>query len=182
MTTPPVSRKTPAVFLDRDGTIMQDVEYCGDPSCVRIFEEAAPALRKLKSAGFKIIIITNQSGIGRGYFCESAYRAVEKEVAAQIGASLIDATYFCPDRPGNGSMRRKPEPAMVFEAERDHELDLSRSYFVGDKRIDAECGRNAGVRTILVQTGCEQHGPDAAADWVAADLNEAAEIILRHGV
>ena len=161
---------------------MHDVEYCGDASRVRVFAGAATALRELKAAGFKIIIITNQSGIGRGYFSESAYRAVEQEVAAQVGGDLIDATYFCPDAPGSGSMRRKPEPAMVFEAERDHQLDLSRSFFVGDKQIDAECGRNAGVRTILVQTGCEQHVPNAAADWIAADLKEAAEIILRHGV
>lgn len=172
----------PAVFLDRDGTIMRDVEYCGDPAQVEIFAGAAAALRRLKAAGFHTVVITNQSGIGRGYFSESEYRAVEREVTRQLDGNLIDATYFCPDAPGAESKRRKPGPAMLFEAARDHNIDLSRSFLVGDKRIDAECGRNAGVRTILVQTGCERHEVSGVADWVASDLAEAAEIILRDGI
>ncbi len=182
MTTPRPSSGSAAVFLDRDGTIMRDVEYCGDPSGVEVFAGAAAALQQLKASGFKIIVVTNQSGIGRGYFTERKYREVEAEVARQIGADVVDATYFCPDAPGMASSRRKPEPAMVLEAARDHDIDLSRSYLIGDKRIDAECGRNAAVRTILVQTGYETHEQDGLADWIASDLNEAAEIILRNGV
>lgn len=182
MTTSRPNENAPAVFLDRDGTIMRDVDYCGDPRRVEVFRGAAAALRKLKSAGFKLVVITNQSGIGRGYFTEAAYRTVEKELGEQVGADVIDATYFCPDAPGNGSRRRKPEPAMIFEAQREHGLDLDRSFFIGDKRIDAECGRNAGVRTIVVQTGSEQHDDGSGADWIAADLREATEIILRHAV
>jgi len=173
--------KRPAVFLDRDGTIMRDVDYCGDPKYVSVFESAAPALGRLRGAGYKIIIITNQSGIGRGYFTEKDYRAVEREVEQQIGAGVIDATYWCPDRPDSGSIRRKPEPGMILEAARDHQIDLDRSFMIGDKRIDAECGRRAGVRTILVQSGQEQHA-GGAADWTVPDLSEATEIILRHGV
>ena len=173
---------TPAVFLDRDGTIMHDVAYCSDPAKVRVFEDAPEALRRLKSAGFKIFVITNQSGIGRGYFDEKDYHAVARETEHQIGPGLIDATYFCPDAPDAASARRKPAPGMVLEAEREHRLDLSRSFFVGDKKIDAECGRNAGVRTILVESGCEQHGDDHGADWKAPDLSAAAEIILRHAI
>ena len=173
----------PAVFLDRDGTIMHDVAYCSDPAKVRVFDDAPEALRRLKAAGFKIFVITNQSGIGRGYFGESEYHAVARETERQIGAGLIDATYFCPDAPDVASTRRKPAPGMVLEAERDHSLDLSRSFFVGDKRIDAECGRNAGVRTILVESGCEQHAnDDHGADWKAPNLSAAADIILRHAI
>jgi D-glycero-D-manno-heptose 1,7-bisphosphate phosphatase len=177
--TPPAGSKTPAVFFDRDGTLMHDVPYCSDPAKVAPFDGAAGTLGLLRVAGFKIIVITNQSGIGRGYFTEAQYRCVEQELARQLGPELIDATYFCPDAPGAVSDRRKPAPAMVFEAARDHDLDLERSFFVGDKRIDAECGRNAGVRTILVQSGCEQHSDPAAADWIAADLRKAVDIILR---
>lgn len=174
--------KSAAVFLDRDGTIMTDVEYCGDPRRVQVFAETPEALRRLRHAGYKIIIITNQSGIGRGYFTEENYRAVEREVERQVGHGLIDATYFCPDLPETDSVRRKPEPGMILEAARDYGIDLGRSFMIGDKQIDAECGRRGGVRTILVQSGQEQHNSAAVSDWTAADLTEAAEIILHHGV
>jgi len=169
-----------AVFLDRDGTLMRDVEYCGDPRNVEIFAGVPAALQQLKDADFKLIVITNQSGIGRGYFTEDAYRAVEAEVARQTGDSLIDATYFCPDAPERASPRRKPAPEMIFEAQRDHSLDLARSFFVGDKSLDAECGRAAGVRTIVVRTGLEKSEGATGADWDARDLTEAVEIILQH--
>lgn len=161
---------------------MRDVNYCGDPAAVEIFPGVAESLGRLKAAGFKIVVITNQSGIGRGYFSEADYRAVEREVERQLGSRLIDASYFCPDHPEQKSKRRKPEPEMIFEAQREHHLDLARSFFVGDKAIDAECGRNAGVRTILVQSGIEQHEDNSLADWIARDFSEATEIILRDGV
>ena len=172
----------PAVFLDRDGTIMRDADYCGDPGQVKVFEGVGEALRQLKKAGFRICIITNQSGIGRGYFSEQDYRAVEAEVARQVGAGLIDDTYFCPDLPDNGSKRRKPAAGMIFEAQRDHAIDLAGSFMVGDKLIDVECGKNAGVRTILVHTGNERQDAASGADWEASDLTEAAKIILRHAL
>ena len=181
MTTAP-NEGQPAVFLDRDGTIMRDADYLADPNGVEIFEGASDALRRLKAAGFKIVIITNQSGIGRGYFTVEDYRAVEREVDRQIGPGLIDATYFCPDLPDSGSPCRKPAPGMILEAQRDLGIDLGRSFMIGDKGIDAQCGRNAGVRTILVPTGFEKRSGRSEADWEARDLQEAAEIILRHGV
>ena len=171
---------SPAVFLDRDGTLMRDVSYCADPAKVEIFAGVPQALRRLKDSGFKLVIITNQSGIGRGYFGEAEYHAVQHEVVRQIGLDLIDGSYFCPDAPNTESKRRKPAPEMIFEAQRDHQIDLRRSFFVGDKAIDAECGRNAGVRTIVVQTGAEAHEPGSPADWIARDFGEASEIILRH--
>ncbi len=167
-----------AVFIDRDGTIMQDADYCSDPQQVKIFPRVAEALRRLKSKGFKVIIITNQSGIGRGFFTVEQYRAVEAEVLRQLGDGLIDATYFCPDVPGQHSTCRKPAPGMIVEATREHQIDLARSFLIGDKEIDAECGRNVGVRTIRVRTGFDRETAGSMADWVAEDLPAAAEIIL----
>ena len=167
-----------AVFLDRDGTVMRDVDYCGDPARVEVFPGAADALRRLKANGYKLIILTNQSGIARGYFNDDDYRAVEREFLRQLGGELIDATYYCPDLPDANSPRRKPAPGMILEAQRDHGLDLARSYLIGDKRSDIACGRNAGVRTILVQTGYGAHESDCQADWIACDLAHAATIIL----
>ena len=169
---------SPAVFIDRDGTIMQDADYCSDPREVKIFPRVAEALRRLKSKGFKLIIITNQSGIGRGFFTVEQYRAVEAEVLRQLGDGLIDATYFCPDVPGQHSSCRKPAPGMIVEATREHQIDLARSFLIGDKEIDAECGRNVGVRTIRVRTGFDRETAGSMADWVAEDLPAAAEIIL----
>ena len=171
----------PAVFLDRDGTLMQDVDYCGDPGKVEVLPEAAPALRLLKQKGYKLIIITNQSGIARGYFTEDDYRRVETEFLRQLGEGLIDGSYYCPDLPTSTSIRRKPGPGMIFEAQRDHRLDLHRSFFVGDKASDVGCGQNAGVRTILVQTGYGAGEKNCRPDWVATNIAEAAEIILKEG-
>ena len=167
-----------AVFIDRDGTIIEDADYCSHPEQVKVFPGVPEALRRLKSKGFKLIVITNQSGIGRGFFTVGQYRAVESEVSRQLGHGLIDATYFCPDVPGQHSTDRKPSPGMVLQAQREHQIDLARSFFVGDKEIDVECGRNAGVRTIRVQTGFDRDLRGSAADWTAKDLPAAVQIIL----
>ena len=167
-----------AVFIDRDGTIIEDADYCSHPEQVKVFPGVPEALWRLKSKGFKLIVITNQSGIGRGFFTVGQYRAVESEVSRQLGHGLIDATYFCPDVPGQHSSDRKPSPGMVLQAQREHQIDLARSFFVGDKEIDVECGRNAGVRTIRVQTGFDRDVTGSAADWASKDLPAAAQLIL----
>jgi D-glycero-D-manno-heptose 1,7-bisphosphate phosphatase len=174
----PDNAQSPAVFVDRDGTLMNDADYCSDPKQVQIFPGVPQALQRLKAKGFKVIVITNQSGIGRGFFTLDQYRAVEAEVSRQLGDNLIDATYFCPDPPGQPSDCRKPAPGMILQAAREHDVDLARSFFIGDKEIDAECGRNAGVRTIRVETGFDRETGGSCADWVAKDLPAAAEIIL----
>jgi D-glycero-D-manno-heptose 1,7-bisphosphate phosphatase len=166
----PTRAKSRAVFIDRDGTIMHDADYCSDPKQVQIFEG---------KAGYKIIVITNQSGIGRGFFTEKQYRAVEAAVSRQLGDNLIDATYFCPDPPGQPSKCRKPAPGMVLEAARDHDVDLSRSFLIGDKEIDVECAHNAGVRAIRLRTGFDKMTDGSCADWVAEDLPAATEIIIK---
>ena len=169
---------SPAVFIDRDGTIMEDCIYCSDPNDVKIFSGVREALRRLKSNGFKLIIITNQSGIGRGLFTVEQYRTVEAELLRQLGDGLIDATYFCPDVPGQNSTHRKPAPGMIVVATREHLIDLSRSFLIGDAEIDVECAHNAGVRGIRVRTGLKRDTAGSMADWVADDLPAAVEIIL----
>ena len=168
----------PAVFIDRDGTIIHDADYCSDPQQVKLFPRIAEALKRLKSHGFKLIIITNQSGIGRGFFSLEQYRAVEAEILRQLGNDLVDATYFCPHVPDDGCDCRKPESGMILQAAREHRVDLRRSFLIGDKESDAECGQNAAVRTIRVRTGLDRETIDSVADWVAEDLPEAVEIIL----
>src|SRR5437764_13928751 len=169
---------SPAVFLDRDGTLIEDRHYCSDPKDVKIFPGAPEALRRLKSNGFKIIAITNQSGIGRGLFTLEQYRAVEAEVLRQLSSEFLDATYFCPDVPGQPSTFRKPAPGMILKAAQEHRIDLSRSFLVGDKEIDVECAHKAGVRAIRVKTGPRRDTSDSTADWVAEDLRAALEVIL----
>ena len=158
---------------------MREVNYCSDPKQVGIFPGVPEALLRLKRAGYKLIVISNQAGIGRGYFTEAQYRLVEAEVAHAVLPATFDGVYFCPDRPDLATDRRKPAPGMIFEAQRDHKIDLARSFFVGDKAIDIECGHNAGVRTILVRTGYGANETQAVPDWIAENLSAAAEIILQ---
>jgi D-glycero-D-manno-heptose 1,7-bisphosphate phosphatase len=167
----------PAVFFDRDGTLMEDAHYCGDPALVKVFPGVPAALRRLKEAGFGVFVITNQSGIGRGLITDAQYRSVQEEFLRQVGRGSIDASYYCPDGPDVVSNCRKPEPGMVLAAAREHSIDLASSYFVGDKYADVECGRRAGTRTVLVLTGygSEQR---CAADFTCKDAVEATERIL----
>src|SRR5437773_8860233 len=120
-----------AVFIDRDGTIMEDTDYCSHPKDVRIFPGVIEALRRLKSRGFKLIIITNQSGIGRGLFTLDQYRAVESEVLRQLGDGLVDATYYCPDAPGQHLKCRKPAQGMGVNATRAYKIYCSTSFLYG---------------------------------------------------
>jgi HAD superfamily hydrolase (TIGR01662 family) len=157
------SSEAPAIFLDRDGTLMRDVDYCGDPRQVEVFPGAAETLRKLKGAGYKLLIITNQSGIGRGYFGEDAYRAVEREFLRQLGNEAIDATYYCADLPGTNSLRRKPAPGMILEAQREHHLDLARSYFIGDNSLPRQtasfhCGKAIAPARLGTVSAREETG------------------------
>ena len=167
-----------AVFFDRDGTLMEDAHYCADPADVHVFPGVPPALRRLKRAGFGIFLITNQSGIGRGLITEQQYAAVHQEFLRQA-EGLVDGVYYCPDAPDVPSSCRKPEPGMVFQAAADHSIDLSASYFVGDKAADIECGRRAGTRTILVLTGYGAAARDSIPDFVCENVVTAIDLILR---
>ena len=166
-----------AVFFDRDGTLMEDAPYCGDPARVRVFPGVSAALRSLKDAGFALFVITNQSGIARGLITEDQYQTVHREFLRQVGPGLIDATYYCPDAPGSPSARRKPAPGMVLDAAARYDVDLAQSYLIGDKAADIACGRRAGTRTILVLTGngARQH---CQPDFICSDVVEAAARII----
>ncbi len=177
MSVPPLF---PAIFLDRDGTLMEEVHYCRDPALVRLFPRVNDSLRALQKAGFKNIIITNQSGIGRGKITLPEYHAVHSRLLELIGPDLIAATYFCPDTPAVDSLRRKPAPGMLLEAARELSIDLARSWFVGDKAIDIQCGHAAGTRAVLVQTGYGNAQSVANAEFVTADFARATELILAH--
>ncbi|HWL51697.1 MAG TPA: HAD family hydrolase [Chthoniobacteraceae bacterium] len=174
--------KRAAIFLDRDGTLMEEVDYCDDPSRVRLLPGVAEALRQWKAAGYYLVLATNQSGIGRGYFTLEAYHAVHRELVRQLeeaGAPPLDAAYFCPDAPPTTSPRRKPAPGMLLEAADDLGIDLSASWMIGDKGSDVECGRRAGTRTVLVETGYGE-AAGVQADYRAADLKEAARVIAQN--
>ena len=166
-----------AVFFDRDGTLMEEVHYCSDPSLVRVYPGAPEALRLLKDAGFRNIVITNQSGIGRGILTEEQYYAVEAEFLRQIGPDLIDGTYFCADAPDAPTTCRKPHPGMVLQAAAEHRIDLASSYLVGDKSSDIECGARAGTLTILVSSGygAQQY---CSPSYRAKDITAAVKIVL----
>lgn len=169
--------KTPAVFLDRDGTLMEDADYPRHLSQVRVYPDAAASLVRLRAAGFRLVVVTNQSGIGRGYFTEGDYHAVHAEFLRQLGPGLLDATYYCPDAPDIPSTHRKPAPGMVLDAARDFTLDLAASYVIGDKAADVELAARAGLRGgVLVLTGkgsAEQSRcqPDHLAPTLAAAAN-----------
>lgn len=156
---------------------MEEVGYCADPARVRVFPGASEALRRLQDSGYLNVIVSNQSGIGRGYFAEADYRAVQEELLRQLGAGLIAASYFCPDAPEAPSERRKPAPGMLLEAAREWAIDLGRAFIVGDKASDIECGRRAGTRTVLVSTGYGA-AQDCAPDYRAASLPDAVDWIL----
>lgn len=170
---------TPAVFLDRDGTLMHDAGYLGDPAGVVVYPGVPATLSRLKAAGFRLIVVTNQSGIGRGKFTEADYHSVAGRLEALLGSGLIDATYFCPDHADMPSSRRKPQPGMLLEAARDHGLDLAASWMIGDREGDIQAGVAAGARSILVQTGIGATASPAGAEFVAKDLADAADFIIR---
>jgi D-glycero-D-manno-heptose 1,7-bisphosphate phosphatase len=167
-----------AVFLDRDGTLMHNVPYCADPTKVQILPDVTQALRQLREHGFKLIVVTNQSGIGRGYFEEETFWKVQAAFERQVGPDLIDATYFCGDHPDRASDRRKPGPGMLVEAGRDLGLDLASCFMIGDSESDAEAGIRAGVKaTVLI--GTKEKKPQERV-WIARNFREAVEFILAH--
>jgi len=182
----------PAVFLDRDGTVIAHVHYLSDPADVRLLPGAAEALAKLRAAGFACVLVTNQSGIGRGMYTEERLRQVHAEMTRQLaifGVSL-DGIYFCPEAPvGEGDdptvidhPDRKPGPGMLMRAARELGLDLSASWMIGDMISDVLAGINAGcLGSILVRTGKRLPEPGDYPGVVyqtADDLRAAAALIL----
>ena len=169
----------PAVFLDRDGTIIKDADYLSSVDELEVFEFAVEALRLLKEKGYLLIVLTNQSGIARGFFDEAAMRTVHDALQMQLDG-LIDAIYFCPHGPDDGCDCRKPGVGMIKQAASEHSIDLAKSWIIGDKKSDIETGFNAGIATALVLTGygeSELSALDRLPELVASDLLEAARQI-----
>lgn len=145
-----------AVFLDRDGTLIAEKNYLHRPEDVEVFPGAGDALKRLVDAGFKLVVVTNQSGIGRGYFTLADAERVNQRVAKEFDRHGVrfEKTYIAPEAPDQPSRGRKPSPQFLFDARDEFGLDLAQSFMVGDKLIDLECGWNAGVKqSILVRTG-----------------------------
>lgn len=150
----------PALFLDRDGVVIQDMHYIRRADDVQLIDGVAGTIRRFREAGFAVVVVTNQSGIARGYFDRNDYLAVEERIAALLGDDVPDAVYACPfhtsgQPPFNIEHSwRKPNDGMLQAAAADMFLDLSRSFMVGDRLSDIQAGLSAGVRkTILVLTG-----------------------------
>jgi D-glycero-D-manno-heptose 1,7-bisphosphate phosphatase len=148
-----------AVFLDRDGTLIVEKNYLHKPEDVEIFPGAGAALKKLCDAGFKLVMVTNQSGIGRGYYTLADAERVNEHVCNLLAAegARFEKCYIAPEAPDQPSRGRKPSPQFLFDARDEFGFDLAESFMVGDKLIDLECGWNAGVKkSILVRTGYGQ--------------------------
>jgi D-glycero-D-manno-heptose 1,7-bisphosphate phosphatase len=188
-------KRTGAVFLDRDGTVNEEVGYLRDLAKLKLIPGAAAAIRRLNEAGHLVILVTNQSGVARGYFPESMVHDAHALLAKMLGAegARLDGIYYCPHHPTAGTSHyttecdcRKPATGLLNRAAKDLNIDLARSFMVGDKWSDVELGNRAGARSILVSTGFAADDPGNARpahikdpDLIAHDLAEAVDWILR---
>lgn len=183
----------PAVFLDKDGTIVENVPDNVDPARVRPTAGALFAARRLHEAGYRLVVVTNQGGVARGVFEERALRVIEARVRAMfaVAGAPLTGFYYCPHDP-DGSVSeyavecdcRKPRPGLLRRAALEQEIDLARSWLVGDILHDIEAGRGAGCRTVLIDNGNEtewRFTPQRLPHHVVPDMRAAATTILRYG-
>jgi D-glycero-D-manno-heptose 1,7-bisphosphate phosphatase len=191
-------KKNVAVFLDRDGTINEEVGYLDSLDKLRIIPTAYAAIKLINLNGMKAVVISNQAGVAKGFFTEEFVHTVNNSLLALLKekGAIIDRFYYCPHHPEEGKGLylqncncRKPAPGMLLQAARELNIDLSRSYFVGDRFLDMETAKNAGAKGILVKTGygedlLQDDGPDRATpagkpDFIATDILEAVFWILK---
>ncbi len=171
------------VFIDRDGTISRDVPYCRRPEDFELLPGVAEGIRLLNEHGFKVVVITNQSGIARGYFTEEMLAEIHDTMRSELAkyGAHLDAIYYCPHHPDSHCSCRKPQPAMLLRAAQELDLDLSHSYVIGDSDMDIQVGKTAGCKTILVlesaeaETGRKQ---TPEPDFVAPTAYDAARWII----
>ena len=173
-----------AVFLDRDDTLIENIPYLGDPSQVRLMPGAAGACQKLHRAGLPLFVVSNQSGVGRGLITKEQVLAVNAKMESLLGGlGIISAYYHCYAAPGDPyDERRKPSPAMLMEASRDHDLDLGRSTIVGNRLSDVQAGLRAGCSSVLLNLRVppeEKNEGAKTASFTAKDWNSAADWILQ---
>jgi D-glycero-D-manno-heptose 1,7-bisphosphate phosphatase len=193
------SKQIRAVFLDRDGVLIEDVDWLTRPEQIRVLPGVPQALRGLAQAGFRLIVVTNQPIIARGMATEAELATLHAAIAGQLaggGAPLLDRFYYCPHHPRATLPAyrvvcecRKPRPGMLLRAAKELDLDLRASFMVGDRITDIAAGAAAGCRTVMVQTGkhleptihtTEPIDPSLKPDWTCADLPAAAEWILKN--
>lgn len=184
-----------AIFIDRDGTISEEVGYVNHPTRYRVFPFASQAVKTINEAGWLAVLVTNQAGVARGYFKEDLIQLIHAQLSQELvrGDARLDAIYYCPHHPmvGDAPYRfdcdcRKPKPGLITRAAAELDINLAESWMIGDRYSDTELARNAGVHSALVLTGygrgeheyqrdAWQHGPDL----VAENLLEAVQEILR---
>ena len=177
---------TRAVFLDRDGTIIEEKEFLSAPEQVALLPGAIRGLTQLRHAGYHLFIVSNQSGVGRGYFTMTEVEKVNQHLCEMLrnAGVTLKKIYVAPEAPGIPSRGRKPSPQFLFDARDEFSLDLSRSYIVGDKLIDLQCGWNAGVKkSLLVRTGYgaeveRNSGSELSSAVIVDDLSQAADWIV----
>lgn len=191
-------KKNSAIFLDRDGTINDEVGYLDNADKLRIIPAAFQAVRLINSSGMRAVVITNQAGVAKGLFTEEFVREINEQIQSALLAqgALIDRFYFCPHHPTEGidpyrliCNCRKPEPGLLLQAAVDLNIDLARSYVIGDRLRDVETAHRAGAKGVLVMTGygqdlMQKSGPDRAnelnqPDYIAQDILEAVHWILK---
>ena len=175
-----------AVFLDRDGTVNEEVHYLHQAEQLRLLPGAAEAIRLLNESGIPVFLVTNQAGIGRGYYDEPAMRAVHSALEDELAAhgAHLDAIYHCPHHPDAGCACRKPNPGLLIQAAEEHDIDLEHSFVIGDKASDLEAGVRVGCLPVLVRTGYgateepESRDRGVRPQYVGHDLLDAARWVL----
>lgn len=173
-----------AVFIDRDNTICRDVPYCSRPEDLELMPMVADGIRLLSEHGFKVVVITNQSGVARGYFTEEMLSQIHQKMQNDLAkqGAFVDAIYYCPHHPDDNCNCRKPKPAMILQAARDLDIDINKSYIIGDSDMDTEMGKKAGCLTIVVATlnqdATVPRKPEP--DYIASDLYEAANWVIHN--
>jgi D-glycero-D-manno-heptose 1,7-bisphosphate phosphatase len=181
--------KQPAIFIDKDGTLIPDIPYNVDPSKIELAFGSKEALKSLNQIGYKLIVISNQSGVARGYFPESALQAVQQRLQSLLAPIPLTGFYYCPHYPTGKNTNyaldcncRKPKPGLLLKAAEDHQIDLANSWMIGDILNDVEAGRCAGCRTILIDNGNETEWRLTANRIPHVQVTHWAEIttIIKH--
>jgi D-glycero-D-manno-heptose 1,7-bisphosphate phosphatase len=174
-----------AIFIDKDGTLVKDVPYNVNPALIAFEDYAFESLYLLQQKGYYLVIVSNQPGIALGYFKEEELKAVEENIKNSLlqNKVVLNGFYYCPHTPADNCTCRKPRPGMLFKAAKDLEIDLSRSWMIGDILNDVEAGRMSDCKTILIDNGNETEwisNEQRIPHFIANHLKAAAEIIMLH--
>lgn len=174
-----------AVFVDRDDTINRDVPYCRRPEDFKLLLTVGAGIALLNREGFKVVVITNQSGIGRGYFTEEALAKIHEKMAADLAdcGAHIDAVYYCPHHPDENCECRKPKPKLALQAIKDLKIDPGQSFVIGDRLMDVELARNIGSKSVMVPSAPgkkELQDCGVSPDYVCPDFESAVRWIIKH--